>query len=100
MHPGRPFYWTLLLQPKIDLDWVSGLYSLGSCLDIFFHVGGPNALVNGLLLLGSAWAKFALCYFFVFSTLFGPHMCHFHLCPVKQVEHQNLWNKLVLSPIH
>jgi hypothetical protein len=72
MHPGRPFYWTLLLQPEIDLDLVSGLYSLGSCLDIFVHVGGPNALL------------------FVISLYFLPYLAH--ICAISMYALQNNWN--------
>jgi hypothetical protein len=38
MHPGRPFYLGLLLQPEMNLDWVLGLHFLGSLLGILTYV--------------------------------------------------------------
>ena len=80
MHPGRPFYFTLLLQPAMDLDWILGLHFLGSCLDILVHVGGPNALVSGPVSL-----PMVFMYFLAHLCLFPSMACKMSETP-KLVE--------------
>ena len=71
---------------------------LGFMLDICIHVWNPDTLVSRPTFMAySCFAfgpKWILVCLILFSTL-DPLLVGFHVCPAKQVKHQNLWKSLV-----